>query len=50
MQGCIDYQLLKQVTNETEEMANRIDGASVKADSQLRGGLPQIYRRSDGVE
>ena len=30
-------------------MANRIDGASVKADSQLRGGLPQIYRRSDGV-
>ena len=31
-------------------MANRADGTSVKADSQLRGGLPQIYWRSDGVE
>ncbi len=31
-------------------MANRTDGASVKADSQLRGGLPQIHRWSDGVK
>ena len=36
MRGCIDYQLLKQVTNETEEMANRVDGASVKTDCELR--------------
>lgn len=31
-------------------MANRADGASVKADSQLRRRLPQVYWRSDGVE
>ena len=50
MQGCIDFKLLKQVTNETEEIANRADGASVKTDCQLRGGLPQIHLRTDGVE
>ena len=31
-------------------MASRTDGASVKADSQLCGGLPQVHLRSDGVE
>ena len=31
-------------------MANRADRASIKADSQLRGGLPQVHWLSDGVE
>lgn len=31
-------------------MANRADGASVKTDSQLRGGLPQVHMWPDGVK
>ena len=31
-------------------MANRADGASVKAHGSVHRGLSQVYRRTDGVE
>ena len=31
-------------------MANRSDRASVKTDGSVRRGLPQVYRRANGVK